>query len=113
MSGQLETDAEPPPDEEEDDEPEEAGSSSDRLKPETFQIKGAKIEALRAAFERREWQEAEEDQRLGLLWTIKAKITDALLDSGGDEVQLTAPVTVDLICSTHRVWLGTGGEDNL
>ena len=84
MSGQLETDAEPPPDEEEDDEPEEAGSSSDRLKPETFQIKGAKIEALRAAFERREWQEAEEDQRVGLLWTIKAKITDALLDSGGD-----------------------------
>ena len=83
MSGQLETDAEPPPDEEEDDEPEEAGSSSDRLKPETFQIKGAKIEALRAAFERREWQEAEEDQRVGLLWTIKAKITDALLDSGG------------------------------
>ena len=39
--------------------------------------------------------------------------SDALLDSGGDEVQLTAPVTVDLICSTHRVWLGTGGEDNL
>ena len=76
-------DSEPPPDEEEDEEePEEAGSSS-IIKPETFQIKGAKIEALRAAFERREWQEAEEDQRVGLLWTIKAKITDALLDSGG------------------------------
>lgn len=33
---------------------------------------------------------------------------------GGDDdadIQLVAPVTVDLICSTHRVWLGTGGED--
>ena len=39
--------------------------------------------------------------------------SDTLLDSGSGEVQLAAPVTVDLICSTHRVWLGTGGEDSL
>ena len=31
-------------------------------------------------------------------------------DGGGESIRLAKPVTVDVIVSTHRVWLGTGGE---
>ena len=42
---------------------------------------------------------------------LDATARSALLGAGGGgEDALAHPVTIDLIISTHRVWLGTGGE---
>ena len=65
----------------EEDEPDEPDEPEQRS--EKYCIRGAKLRQLREALEKRGWvEEDEESTRYGLFWTIKAKITDALIDSG-------------------------------
>ena len=74
----------------------DASTSDDEEPPraqETFAIKGAKIESLRAAFDKRGWMLDEEasgneplddtsDNKFNFLWTIKARHVEQLLVTG-------------------------------